>query len=97
MWPCELHHAADIINGITFRCLDYTSTPIPIISKLNVDYNPRKWKQLFFPVYELYLPLASDQPFDKWKEKITPGIYLGMYPIHARPVSLVLSLSTGSK
>ena len=46
-------------------------------------------------MYELSLPLAADQPFDKRKEKIISDIYLGMSPIHVRTVALVLSLYTG--
>ena len=46
-------------------------------------------------MYELALPLAADQPFDKRKEKIISDIYLGMSPIHVRTVALVLSLYTG--
>ena len=63
--------------------------------KSEVYCNPSNWQPIFCPVYELSRPLAADQPFDKWKEKITPGIYLGMYPINARPVALVRSLSLG--
>ena len=90
-----IHNAATIINESPFHCLNYTSTPIHMLSTSNVDSNPRHWQPLLFPVDELARTLAVDQTFDKWKEKIIPGIYLGMSPIHARTVALVLSLSTG--
>ena len=46
-------------------------------------------------MYELYFPLAVNQPFDKRKDKITPGIYLGMHPINVRTLALIVRLSTG--
>ena len=55
-----------------------------MFSKSKIYYNPMNWKPLFYPVYALARPLDVDQTVDKWKEKITPGIYLGMSPIHAR-------------
>jgi hypothetical protein len=33
--------------------------------------------------------------YDKWKERSTPGIYLGFSPLHARSVALVLNPTTG--
>ena len=66
-----------------------------MFSKSKVCYKPRNSQPLFCPVYELAHPLAAYQPFDKWKEKITPGIHLGMSPIHSRKAALVLSLLTG--
>ena len=65
-----------------------------MFSKSKVDSKPRKWQLLFCPVYALARPLAANKLFEKWKEKITPVIYLGMSPIHARTAALVLSLST---
>ena len=53
------------------------------------------WQPLFFPVYALSSPLAADQTFENRKEKSTPGIYLGMSPIYAITVALVLILLTG--
>ena len=64
-----------------------------MFSKYKVNYNPSHSQPLLCPVYTLSHPLDSDHPLDKWKEKITPGIYLLMSPIHAETVSFVLSLS----
>ena len=66
-----------------------------MFSKSKVDSKSRHWKPLFCPVYELAITLSADQPFDRQKDKITPGMYLGMYKIYARKVSLVLRLLTG--
>ena len=66
-----------------------------MFSKPKVDSNPGRWQPLFCPVYVLARPLAADQHFDKWKEKITPGIYLIISLIYASTVNLVPSLSTG--
>ena len=46
-------------------------------------------------MYELDCPLSENQPFDKWKEKTTPSIYLVMSTINARTLALINSLSTG--
>ena len=53
------------------------------------------WVSYYCPVYSLVCPLSADQTFDKCKYKITPDIYLGMYPIYARTVALTLIMSTG--
>ena len=66
-----------------------------MFSKSKADSNPRNWQPLFYTVYELARSLAWYQPFDKRKEKITPGIYLGMTPIHVIKLSLLLILSMG--
>ena len=66
-----------------------------MFSKFKVYYKPRHCQPLFLLVYALSCPLTADQTFEKWKEKIKPGIYLGIYPINPRTVALVLSLSTG--
>ena len=66
-----------------------------MFSKFKVDYNPLHWKKLFLSVYVIDQPLAADQPFEKWKYKIMPGIYLGMSTIHARKVDLVLRPANG--
>ena len=95
LWPYEIQHAAEIINENPCRCINYTSTPIQFFSKSEVYSNPRHWQPLFCPVYVLSNPLSEDQPFDECKDKITQGIYLGMSPIHARTLDLVISLSTG--
>ena len=63
--------------------------------KSKVDYNPQHWQPIFYLVYVLARNIAADQTLYKWKGKITPGIDLGMYQIHARAVSLVLILSKG--
>ena len=46
-------------------------------------------------MYALARTLDADQPFDKWKEKSTPGTYLGPYPTHTSTLGLVHSLSNG--
>ena len=66
-----------------------------MFSKYKVDSKPSHCQPLLYPLYALSSPLAADQPFDKWKEKIKPGIYLGMSQIHERTVSLVLSFVNG--
>ena len=66
-----------------------------MFSKFKVNSNPRNWKQLFFTMYALARTLDADQPFDKWKEKSTPGTYLGPYPTHTSTLGLVHSLSNG--
>ena len=83
---------AAIINETTFRILNNTSTPIQLFSKYKVDSNPKRWQQQSSSVYSLARPLTEVQPFYKWKEKRTPGIYLRMSQLHARKVALVLRL-----
>ena len=92
-WTYAIRHASSIRNETNFWHINYKSTPIHMFSKSKVYSNPRHWKLLFCHMYELYLPLAADQPFDKRKDKITTGIYLGISQIHARIVALVLRLS----
>ena len=92
--PYVIFHAAIIINENTSCYLNYTSTPLHMFSKSKVDSNPSHWQPIFWPVYALSCPLALDQNFDKWKDKITLGVYLGMYPIHVSTLALVIILST---
>ena len=94
LWNYAVFHAAAIINETFCRCFDYKSTPIQEFIKYKVYYKPFNC-QLLFPMYVLVLPLASGQPFDKWKYNIPPGIYLGVSSIHASTVVLVLSPTTG--
>ena len=87
--PYKFRHAAVTINETPCRRLRYTSTPTHMFIKSKINSNPHHWKPLFFPVYALARPLATDQPFDKCKYKSTPGIYFWMSTIHVRALSLV--------
>ena len=66
-----------------------------MFSKSEVGSNSRNCQAILWSVYELACPLAADQPFDMCKENRTSWIYLGMSPIHASLVALVLRFSTG--
>ena len=93
LWTYKIRHASSIINETPCLCLNYKSTQIQMFSKSKVDSNPSQWKPLFCPVYEIASPLAVGQPFDKLKEKITTGVYLGISTINSRALGFVIIFS----
>ena len=95
LWPWAIRRACEVLNATPNKRLGYKSSPAQVFSRADIDINPKQWVPLFCPVYVLARPLQQDKPHPKWKERMTPGIYLGTSPSHARSVALVLNLTTG--
>jgi len=70
-------------------------SPPQVFTGTSVDVNHWHWNPIFCPAYVLTGPLQTTGIQDKWRERSTPGIYLGRSPLPARSVAPVLNLKTG--
>lgn len=95
LWPYAVRHAASILNETPCERLGFRTTPTQVFSRTAVEPNTTHWHPLFCPSYVLAQPLRAGDPYDKWKARAAPGIYLGFSPFHARTVALVLNPITG--
>jgi hypothetical protein len=71
------------------------ATPSQVFSRTDIEPNLKNWYPLFCPAYVLAQPLRAGKPYDNWRDRSAPGIYLGFSPLHARSVALVLNPLTG--
>ena len=95
LWPYAVRYANDSLNNTPCERLQFKMTPLQEFARSKIDANPIHWHPLFCPVYILSRALQTGSPHNKWRERSTPGVYLGRSPIHARSVALVLNLKTG--
>ena len=70
-------------------------TPLQAFTGSTVNVNPKHWKPFGCPVAVLAAPLQSGLPYHKWKSRSQVGIYLGLSPVHAKNIALVLDRTTG--
>ena len=95
LWPYAIRAANDSLNATPAARFKHDLSPLQVFSGTAVDVNHRHWNPIFCPAYVLTGPLQTTGIQDKWRERSTPGIYLGRSPLHARSVALVLNLKTG--
>ncbi len=95
LWPYAVRAANDALNATPSTRFQYERSPIQVFSGSDIDINHRDWTHVFCPAYVLSEPLQSGSFQNKWRERSTPGMYLGRSPLHARSVALVLNLITG--
>jgi hypothetical protein len=84
LWPYAVRHAALILNETPCERLGFVTTPTQVFSRASIEPNVKDWHPSFCPAYVLAQPRRAGEPYDKWKERSTPGIYLGFSPLHAR-------------
>jgi hypothetical protein len=93
--PYAVRHAALILNETPWERLGFRTMPTQVLARTAVEPNTTHWHPLFCPSYVLSHSLRAGDPYDKWKERAAPGIYLGFSPLNARTVALVLNPITG--
>ena len=93
LWPYALRTANDVIISTPKR-LDGKSA-LGLFSGSDVIPKLRLLRPFGCPVYVLHTALAGDNHLRKWDQRARIGIYLGISPIHARSVALVLNTRTG--
>ena len=93
MWPYAIRLANEAHNCTPIR--DGLS-PIALFSQSRVLPNLNHLHPFGCPVYVLSDKMQADKKGPKWDERAKCGIYLGLSPNHARSVSLVMSLMTGT-
>ena len=95
LWPYAVRAANDSLNSTPSARFQHERSPSQVFTTTSVDINQKHWNPMFCPAYVLSGPLQTTGIQDKWRERSTPGIYLGRSPLHARSVALVLNLKTG--
>jgi len=89
LWPCAVRAANDSLNATPAARFAHDLSPLQVFAGTSVDVNHRHWNPIFCPACVLAGPLQTAGIQDKWRERSTPGIYLGRSPLHARLVALV--------
>ena len=93
LWPYALRTANDVIVNTPKRIDGKTALGVfsgtPVIPKLNL------LRPFGCPVYVLHDKLQGNNHLSKWNTRARVGIYLGISPLHARSVALVLNTRTG--
>ena len=95
LWPYAIRMANDALNNSPNLKDPAKRTPFQAFTGTSVNINPKHWKPFGCPAAVLEEPLANGKPFHKWKHRAKMGVYLGLSPLHAKNVSLVLSRTTG--
>jgi hypothetical protein len=93
LWPYALRHAAHLSN-VLLTGKDGQSK-LERFSGIKVGLNMRFLHTFGCSVFALHSALASSNSIPRWDPRVRLGLNLGPSPMHARNVSLVLSLSTG--
>ena len=95
LWAYALRHSNNILNNTPNPKDKQNRTAQELFDKSAVNINKKHWQPFGCPVYVLNDALAKGKPYNKWKQRSRVGIYLGMSPLHARNVALVLDQTTG--
>ena len=94
LWPYAMRMATDVHNHMPTAKAPQT-TPMAVFSGSEVNVNSNHLKHFGCPAYVLDSALATGRKIQKWKQRSRMGIFLGLSPVHARSVPLVLSMTTG--
>ena len=95
LWPYAIRAANDALNATPLARFHHERSPSQVFSTSSVDVNHRHWNPIFCLACVLNGSLQTSGIHDKWRERSTPGVYLGRSPLHARSIALVLNLKTG--
>jgi len=77
LWPYAIRAANDSLNATPAARFAHDLSPLQVFTGTSVDVNHRHWNPIFCPAYVLTGPLQTTGIQDKWRERSTPGIYLG--------------------
>jgi hypothetical protein len=93
LWPFAILLANDVHNSTPIR--EHLS-PAALFSRTRVLPNLSHLHPFGCPAYVLDAGMQTgNNKGPKWGERARCGIYLGVSPIHARSVGLIMSLTTG--
>jgi hypothetical protein len=91
--PYALHNAALLHN--TLPALEDGTSRLELFSSIHVGSNMKHVHTFGCPVFALQNALASGKSLPQWSPCARLGLNLGLSPMHARNVYLVLNLTTG--
>ena len=94
LWGYSFRYANDVHNNLPIKADG--STPLNLFSGVKVYANPKDFHAFGCPVYALDNRLASGKSIGHWDPRCRIGLNLGFSPRHARTVSLVLNIHTGT-
>ena len=66
-----------------------------MFSGTKVAINTKHWQHFGCPVYVIDKQIQKQGFIHKWKDRAQVGVYLGISPLYAWNIALVLSLQTG--
>ena len=92
-WPYALRTANSIHNETL--SLKFRQSPLERFTGTQVLPSSKYWHPFGAPAHVLDSDVVSGKKFPRWTDQVRVGVYLGPSPQHARPVALVLSLTTG--
>jgi hypothetical protein len=93
LWPYALRNAALLHN--TLPVLEDGTPRLKLFSSIHVGSNMKHVHTFNCPVFVLQNALASGKSLPRWPPRACLGLNLGLSPMHARNVYLVLNLTTG--
>ena len=95
LWPLAISHATYLYNHTPDK--ESGISPAEIFTGSKSDHsqlmNLHPWG---CPAFVLEPRLREGKKIPKWDPRSRKGIYLGMSPLHADSVALVMSMSTGA-
>jgi len=93
LWPYAIRMANDVRNATPNTKANIA--PLEKFSGTTLKTKLSDFHPFGCPAYVLDSNLQARKKIPKWKERMRVGIYLGHSPVHARSVSLILSMTTG--